>query len=118
MTIAIGGMKKDVMENAIKKADSSINTIVTTDMGAIPLLKNSEADYYCGACESGAGAAISLLIGMIGYSKCCTIAKIGQKVSVEDVEKHVASGKIAFGMANDTIETTVPLLVEILLKKE
>lgn len=117
MKIAIGGMKKNEMEAAIKKAAPEVETIITTDMGAVPMLKNGQVDYYFGACESGGGAAISILIGMIGYSKCCTVAKNGQVVKKEEVEKQVAGDKIIFGMAHDTIERTVPILIEALLKK-
>jgi len=61
--IAIGGLKKNVMEEAIKKVDDSIETVITTDIAAVPMLKNGQVDYYFGACESGGGAAISILIG-------------------------------------------------------
>ena len=81
------------------------------------MLKNGDVDYYFGACESGAGAAISILIGMIGFTKCCTVAKNGQKVNKETVEKFIQEGKIVFGMAHDNIDTTVPVLVEALLNK-
>lgn len=118
MKIAIGGMKKNEMESAIKKAAPEVETIITTDMGAIPMLKSGEVDYYFGACESGGGAAISILIGMIGYMKCCTVAKNGEIAKKEDIEKHVAANKIVFGMAHDNIERTVPVLMEVLINKK
>lgn len=117
MKIAIGGMKKNEMEEAIKKAAPEVETIITTDMAAVSMLKTGEVDYYFGACESGGGAAISILIGMIGYSKCCTVAKNGQVAKKQDIEKQVATDKIVFGMAHDTIERTVPILMEVLLNK-
>jgi len=116
MKIAIGGMKKNVMEEAIKKACPEAETFITTDIAAVSMLKNGEVDYYFGACESGGGAAISILIGMIGYGKCCTVAKNGQKAKLEDVKKHVADGKIVFGMAHDGIEETVPVLMQALVE--
>ena len=49
MKIAIGGMKKNEMEAAIKKAsDGKIETVITTDIGAVPMLKKGEVDYYIG----------------------------------------------------------------------
>lgn len=118
MKIAIGGLKKNVMEEAIKKVDDSIETVITTDIAAVPMLKNGQVDYYFGACESGGGAAISILIGMIGYSKCCTVAKNGQTAKKEDILKQIESGKFVFGMAHDSIEKTVPVLLEALHEKE
>lgn len=116
MKIAIGGLKKNEMEKAIKEASGgAIETIITTDIAGASMLKKGEVDYYFGACESGGGAAISILIGMIGYSKCCTVARNGQVAKKVDIEKHVADGKIVFGMAHDGIEQTVPILVEVLL---
>ena len=114
MRIAIGGMKKNEMENAIKRVLPEAKTVITTDIEAVSMLKNDDVDYYFGACESGGGAAISILIGMIGYSKCCTVAKNGQKANLENVKKLVNEGKIVFGMAHDGIDETVPVLMQAL----
>lgn len=114
MKIAIGGMLKNEMKQAIFKADPEAEAIITTDMGAVPMLKNGQADYYFGACESGGGAAISILIGMIGYSKCCTVCKNGGKPNKEEIQKYVSDGKICFGMTVSNIEETVSVLMEVL----
>jgi len=114
MKIAIGGMLKNEMKQAILKADPEAEAIITTDMGAVPMLKNGQADYYFGACESGGGAAISILIGMIGYSKCCTVCKNGRKPNKEEIQKYVSDGKICFGMTVSNIEETVSVLMEVL----
>lgn len=118
MRIAIGGMQKNEMQQAVLKADPTAETIITTDMGAVTLLKNGQADYYFGACESGGGTAISILIGMIGYNKCCTVCKTGGRPNKAVIEKHVAEGKICFGMAVSQIEETVSLLIEVLKARE
>lgn len=114
MKIAIGGMLKNEMRQAILKADPTAETIITTDMGAVPLLKNGQVDYYFGACESGGGAAISILIGMLGYSRCCTVCKTGGKPKKAEIEKYVSEGKVCFGMTFYNIDETVPLLMEVL----
>lgn len=114
MRIAIGGMLKNEMQQAILKADSTAETIITTDMGAVPMLKNGQVDYYFGACESGGGAAISILIGMIGYNKCCTVCKNGGKPNKAEIEKYVSEGKICFGMTVSNIDGTVPVLMQVL----
>jgi len=116
MRIAIGGMQKNEMQQAILKADPTAETIITTDMGAVPMLSNGQVDYYFGACESGGGAAISILIGMIGYSKCCTVCKNGGKPNKIEIEKYVSEGKICFGMTVSNIDGTVPVLMEVLKK--
>ncbi len=40
-------------------------------------VKSGQLDYYIGACNTGAGAALSIAIAVIGYNKSCTIAKPG-----------------------------------------
>lgn len=118
MKIAIGGMQKNEMNEAIKKAMPEVETIITNDMAAVKLLKKGEADYYFGACESGGGSAISILIGLMGYSKCCTVCKNGGKPNKEEIEKFVNEGKICFGMTVSNIEGTVPVLMEVLKNKQ
>lgn len=108
--IAVGGLQKNKMESAIKKACPDAQVTITTDMGAVGMLKRGEVDYYFGACNSGGGAAISILIGMIGYAKCCTACKNAGKPNPDEIRKHIAEGKIAFGMTDAGIEETVPIL--------
>ncbi len=117
MKIAVGGLDKNVMAEAIRKANPEAEVIITTDMGAVPMLKKGQVDYYFGACESGGGAAISILIGMIGYSKCCTVCKNGGSPNRDEIRKYIAEGKIVFGMTVSNIEGTVPVLMEALLEK-
>ena len=59
LRIAVGGLQKPLMQNAIMKACPEAVVTVTNDMNAVALLKRGEVDYYFGACESGGGAAIS-----------------------------------------------------------
>lgn len=77
MRIAVGGLNKNETEAAIKKADPSIEVVVTNDMQGAQMIKSGKVDYYIGACNSGGGAAISILIGLVGYTKCCTVCKTG-----------------------------------------
>lgn len=114
--IAVGGLNKNEMEEAIKKAaGDKVQVIVTNDMAGAKMLKSGEADYYFGACNSGGGAAISILIGMVGYTKCVTIAKNGQQPKKEEIEKYVKEGKIVFGMAIEAIEIGAPILIDVIL---
>lgn len=118
MKIAIGGMQKTEMQKTIQMAYPKAETVITTDMKAVPMLKNGEADYYFGACESGGGAAISILIGLLGYSKCCTVCRNGGRPDKKEIEKYVRDGKVCFGMAVSNIDGTVPMLLAVLLEHE
>ena len=46
MKIAIGGMQKNEMDFAIKKAMPEVETVLTNDMAAVKMLKNGEVDYF------------------------------------------------------------------------
>ena len=116
LRIAVGGLQKPLMEQAIKKACPDAQ--VTNDMSAVGMIKRGEVDYYFGACESGGGAAISILIGMLGYSKCCTVCKNASRPDPKEIQGFVDSGKIAFGMTVQSIDATVPILVQALMKKQ
>ncbi|MFB5191351.1 DUF2620 domain-containing protein [Alicyclobacillus fastidiosus] len=116
--IAIGGLKKEVTERVTKEiGGDKVSVIVTSDFEAAKKIKSGQADYYFGACNSGGGAALSVPIGILGYSNCATVAKAGGKPKAEDIEKLVAGGKIAFGMAVESIEAAVPMLLHSLFKK-
>lgn len=117
MRIAVGGLNKNEMEAAVKKAAPDSEVVVTNDMAGAQLIKQGKVDYYFGACNSGGGAAISILIGLVGYPKCCTVCKNGGTPNLDEIKKFVAEGKVVFGMTVDTIDQTVPLLIEALNAK-
>lgn len=119
MKIALAGLQRELMEKTIKSfGNEGIQTVITTDMNGCSMIKKGEVDYYFGACNTGAGAAISIAIGLLGYGKCCTIAKPGMGAKVHEVEKFVKDGKIAFGMSIENIEQAIPILLNQLLKEE
>lgn len=117
MRIAVGGMKKTEMEAAIRAAAPDAEITVTNDMAGAQLIKQGKVDYYFGACESGGGAAISILIGLVGYARCCTVCKNGGTPDPEQIKKLVDEGKVVFGMNLDSIERTVPILIDALRSK-
>lgn len=118
MRIAIGGMQKNEMEQEILKICPDAELTITNDMKAASMMKKGEIDYYVGACESGGGSAISILIGLMGYSKCCTVCKNGGKPKQEEIEKFVKEGKVCFGMSVSQIDITVPVLMKVLMERE
>jgi hypothetical protein len=116
--IVVAGLKKDVIERTAKAAGgNNVEVTVTSDFEAAKKIKANEADYYLGACNSGGGAALSVAIGILGYSNCSTVSKNGKKPNPVEIEKLVEDGKIAFGMAVEGIEEAVPVIVKALVKK-
>ncbi|RSK47885.1 DUF2620 domain-containing protein [Bacillus canaveralius] len=118
LRIVVGGLKKDVTERAVKAAGGDkVQVTVTSDFEGAKKVKAGDADYYLGACNSGGGAALSVAIGILGYANCSTVAKNGKKPNDEEIQKLVNDGKIAFGMAVEGIEKSVPVIINSLLKK-
>ena len=118
--IGIAGLKKDLIEKTVSEhGNGQLETLVTTDMDAARKIKKGELDYYLGACNSGGGAAISILIGMIGYSKCATVAKAGGAApDKEQITKLLGEGKVAFGMSVENIEKTDPVILDSILENK
>jgi hypothetical protein len=116
--IAIGGLKKEVMERTVRQAGGDqVEVIVTSDFEATKKIKAGDADYYFGACNSGGGAALSVPIGILGYGNCATVAKAGGRPKEDAIKKLVQENKIAFGMSVESIEEAAPMLVRSLLEK-
>ncbi|WP_245737383.1 DUF2620 family protein [Xenorhabdus japonica] len=65
-------------------------------------IKNGEADYYLGACNTGGGGALAIAIALIGLDQCATISMPGKILSDEEIITHVKAGKKAFGHAHRT----------------
>ncbi|NHM31432.1 DUF2620 domain-containing protein [Neobacillus terrae] len=118
LRIVVAGLKKDQTERAVKQAGGDKVTVTaTSDFDAAKKVKAGQADYYLGACNSGGGAALSIAIGILGYSNCSTVAKNGGKPDAQTIDKLVQDGKIAFGMSVENIETATPMIIQSLLKK-
>ncbi|OCT16313.1 hypothetical protein A8709_02455 [Paenibacillus pectinilyticus] len=116
--IVIAGLQKDRIAKCVVAAGGDrVEATVTTDMDGAKKVKNGQADYYIGACNSGGGAALSIAIGLLGYGRCATVAKSGSKPDAQNIEALVSKGTIAFGIAEESIETAVAFIMDSLLKK-
>ncbi len=118
MKIAIAGLKRDLLEEVVKaSSDGRVTIIPTTDIEAAQYIATGQADAYIGACNSGSGAALSMLIGMLGSKKCKTVAGAGEPVDNNVIKNAVSEGRVAFGVAIESINNAVPQLVKALLEK-
>lgn len=110
--IGVAGLQRELMKKTIEtSAPGSFEVFIYNDMEAAMKVKSGQLDYYIGACNTGAGAALSIAIAVIGYNKSCTIAKPGIKAKEDQVAKMVADGKIAFGLSVEHIEHAIPMLI-------
>ncbi|GIN63932.1 hypothetical protein J27TS8_39250 [Robertmurraya siralis] len=113
MKIVVGGqVEKKQIENLIKELDSSIETVVKSDLEAAMLMKTGQADYYFGACHTGGGGALAMAIALIGKDKCETVSMPGKKPNEEKVLEAVQNGKKAFGFTGDHVDEAVPMIIK------
>ena len=110
--IGIAGLQRELIREMIEQtAPGTFETFILSDMDAAVKVKEGQLDYYIGACNTGAGAALSMAIAIIGYNKSVTIAKPSIKAKPEQIEKFVTEGKVAFGLSVEHIEHAIPLLI-------
>ncbi|HDJ0340443.1 TPA: DUF2620 family protein [Escherichia coli] len=94
--IGVAGLQREQIKKTIEAtAPGCFEVFIHNDMEAAMKVKSGQLDYYIGACNTGAGAALSIAIAVIGYNKSCTIAKPGIKAKDEHIAKMIAEGKVA-----------------------
>ncbi|WP_210366137.1 DUF2620 domain-containing protein [Bacillus sp. REN3] len=118
MKIVIGGqVDKKEIESLVKEYDSTIETVIKSDLDAAMALKSGQADYYLGACHTGGGGALAMAIALLGKPKCETVSMPGKKPVAEKVVSAVNEGKVAFGFTADHKEAAVPMILEAIKNK-
>ena len=117
--IVIGGQidKQEIAALINNIGGDKVTVTVMGDIQAAMEVKNGQADYYIGACNTGGGGALSMAIALIGHSFCSTLSMPSKIMSNDEIAAEVAAGKKAFGMTSQHINTVVPVLMENLLKK-
>lgn len=111
------GMGKEEIARAVRESGGpAVEARVTSDFEAAAAIKNGTADFYIGACQSGAGGALAVAIALLGFESVVRLSGVGSAgVDASLVETSVASGKRAFGIAHSHISTGVPLIVRSIL---
>lgn len=118
MKIVIGGqVEKKEIESLIKEIDSSMTTMIKSDLEAAMAVKTKQADYYVGACHTGGGGALAMAIALLGKQNCETVSMPGKKPNAKQIENAVNDGKIAFGFTADHKEMAIPLIMNALKNK-
>jgi len=118
--IVIGGqMGKDEIEADLKRlvGDHDVEIIVKNDLEAAMAIQAGEADYYIGACETGAGGALAMATALLGSDKTVTVASPSKVMSEEEIADQINNKrKVAFGFTINTKDTVLPLIVKYLVK--
>ncbi|KOU06113.1 hypothetical protein ADK86_06230 [Streptomyces sp. NRRL F-5755] len=109
-TILTGGVGKTEVADAVRRlAPPGVEVVVSNDMDAVALLRAGRADYFLGTCQTGAGASLGVLVGLMGAATCHTF---GRSVpSGEEINTLLDQGKRVFGFAVDQVDAITPALV-------
>lgn len=117
--IVVGGqLNKQAIEKQIKElGGSNVEVSVKSDLEAVMAIKNNQADYYVGACETGSGGALAMALALLGRDKCVTLASPSKAMSTDEIEAEVNAGKVAFGFTAPSSANVIKALVPALLNK-
>ena len=114
--LVISGIGKEKADRLAREVGGSeVTTMVVSDYEGVVALSGGQADYFLGICQSGAGGALALALGLLGSNKCTTVSMLGKPPAPGVIEQAVKDGKVAYGMASDHIEQVVPRLVKAIV---
>ncbi len=118
LRIVVGGqIDKDKIFDKIKQlAGERVELEIKNDLDAALAMKNSEYDYYIGACNTGGGGALAMAIALLGQENCSTLSMPGFIKDESFIIDEVHKGKKAFGFTAQHIDDVLPVLVKELLK--
>ena len=119
LNIVVGGQidKEEIKQKLEDLFGDKATMVILSDIEAANKIKQGEADYYIGACNTGGGGALSLAIALLGYDKCATLSMPSNIKSEEEIIQEVQSEKLAFGFTASHKDQVLPLLVKALLEK-
>lgn len=119
MKFVVGGqIERDAIQSALTTLVQGMDITVEVmgDIQASQAVLTGQADYYFGACNTGAGGALAMAIALIGFTKCGTVGMPGKIISAEEMTKMVTDGVVAFGFTGQDIDAVLPILVPEIIK--
>jgi hypothetical protein len=95
----------------------AVETLPLTDFEAANAVKTGKADFYIGACQSGAGGALAVANAILGSASVIRLAGPGGGApQAEQVRVAVQDGRKAFGLVHTQLDAAVPVIVTELIK--
>ncbi len=119
MKIVVGGQldKERIKQIIADLVAGQCEIEIQDDISASMSIKNGEAQYYIGACNTGGGGALAMPIALLGSEKCATLSMPSKILSQAEISEIVESGKQAFGFTAQHAEAILPILVPLLIEK-
>ena len=115
MKIVVGGqIDKENVAKVAEKNFPEAEVIIKNDLDAAMDIKNGNADYYFGACNTGGGGALAMAIALVGADKCATLASPGNVLPEEKIKEEIEKGKICFGFTPQVTEEVIKIISKYL----
>jgi hypothetical protein len=115
--IVVTGMGKErIAQLATEAGDGEVEAAVKTDFEAALAVQAGTADYYIGACQSGAGGALGVATALLGSRNVARLSGTGSAANPAQIAPAVGAGIKAFGLAHTHLDTLVPVLVKALVE--
>ncbi|HBG5344768.1 TPA: DUF2620 domain-containing protein [Clostridioides difficile] len=117
LKIVVGGqMDKDSIAKKIEEiARDKVSIEIKSDLEAAMAMKNGQADYYFGACNTGGGGALAMAIALLGMPMCLTASMPGSMLSKEEIIKGIDAGKKAYGFTPQHADQVIEIILEKIL---
>ncbi len=116
--VVVTGMGKERIAQLVQETGAGlVEAKAKTDFEAASAVKSGKADYYIGACQSGAGGALGVANAILGSAEVVRLSGVGTTADPADVRAAVESGKRAFGISYSQIDAIVPVLVGAILAR-
>lgn len=118
IAIVVGGQmdKQEIAKSIEKIGGDRVTVTIQSDLNGALAIQSGQAQYYVGACNTGAGGALGLAVGLLGPKLCVSISTPGKVMNEAEIQAQVQEGKRAFGMVVNNVERQLPILMDAILK--
>jgi hypothetical protein len=116
INVVVTGMGKErIAELAKGTGGGDVDATIRTDFEAALAVQNGDADFYIGACQSGAGGALGVANAILGSAKVVRLASVKSGEEEQVIAAALAEGKNAFGLTRSQVDNVVPVLVKAMV---
>ena len=117
LKIVVGGqMDKERIAKKIEEVGKGkVSVEVKSDLEAAMTMKNGQADYYFGACNTGGGGALAMAIALLGMPMCLTASMPGKMLSKDEIIAGIDTGKKAYGFTPQHADEVIEIILEKIL---
>jgi hypothetical protein len=109
----VGGIgKAETSRILVTGLGTAVDVEISSDFEAAAVVATQPDAYYLGSCHTGAGAALGVLVPLLGAERCHAF---GRSVpTADELSRLLEAGKVAFGFPVDNTAAVVSVFVDVL----